>query len=388
MEPTPHRPSTADRVILAAFLACIALPAVITFASQSSKPNSAMGEKPAEPPELTATWKSIVHYPRTYRDYFDDNFGLRGPLIAAFARVKRDLFDASPSARVVVGQDGWLFYADEHEDECCRNARPHESEALARRARMLEARRAWLAERGIGYLVVAAPDKHSIYGEFQPPSVRQVRRRSRLDEFVDHLREHTGVAVLDLRPALVAAKARHVVYRKLDTHWNQLGAFVAYGRVVDALRAWRPQLRAASLDEFDLRHETRSGDLSKMLGLAEAYEEETPVLVAKKPASARFTVGATGAVNDTGAREVDVLVSESPAAPGLKVVMFRDSFASAVLPFLAEHISRGTYVQAMGLEKFDERVVERERPDVVIQEFVERALMLDAPSPESEAKGH
>lgn len=37
----------------------------------------------------------------------------------------------------------------------------------------------------------------------------------------------SGVAAVDLRSALRAAKARERIFEKTDTHWNERGAFVA-----------------------------------------------------------------------------------------------------------------------------------------------------------------
>jgi len=52
-------------------------------------------------------------------------------------------------------------------------------------------------------------------------------------------------------------------------------------------------------------------------------------------------------------------------------VMFRDSFANALIPYLAEDFSRVAFVWDRDL---DPELVLRERPDVVIQEIVGRFL--------------
>ncbi len=56
--------------------------------------------------------------------------------------------------------------------------------------------------------------------------------------------------------------------------------------------------------------------------------------------------------------------------------MFRDSFATWLVPQLSENFSRVVYSWQY---TFDCQLVERERPDVVIQELVERVLMSPAP---------
>jgi hypothetical protein len=54
-----------------------------------------------------------------------------------------------------------------------------------------------------------------------------------------------------------------------------------------------------------------------------------------------------------------------------RVVIFRDSFASALIPFLSEHFSRAVYLWQNNV---DPQVIEDERPDVVIHELVGRRL--------------
>jgi hypothetical protein len=57
--------------------------------------------------------------------------------------------------------------------------------------------------------------------------------------------------------------------------------------------------------------------------------------------------------------------------------MFHDSFGMALVPFVAEHFSRAVYVSRdMG---FEESILEREKPDLVIQEITERYLWVDYP---------
>ena len=54
-----------------------------------------------------------------------------------------------------------------------------------------------------------------------------------------------------------------------------------------------------------------------------------------------------------------------------RAVLFRDSFAAQLIPFLAEHFERMICIWD---NDFDRAIVEHERPAVVIQEVVERAL--------------
>ena len=56
--------------------------------------------------------------------------------------------------------------------------------------------------------------------------------------------------------------------------------------------------------------------------------------------------------------------------------MFHDSFATALVPLLAEHFGRTVFLWTYD---FDCDAIERERPSVVIQEYAERMLSVMTP---------
>src|SRR5262249_47950937 len=66
------------------------------------------------------------------------------------------------------------------------------------------------------------------------------------------------------------------------------------------------------------------------------------------------------------------MVQADPRLP--RAVMFCDSFTQAMFPFLAEHFHRIAFIWQY-FPTFDTAVVEREKPQIVIQELVERKLL-------------
>src|SRR5262249_28073941 len=132
------------------------------------------------------------------------------------------LFKEHVARDVVLGRDGWLFYSGEG-----AGAEPFSGptgsftqQELIGYQRLLEQRRDWLAQRGVGYLFVVAPNKQSIYPEYLPPGCNLGPSQHRLDQFLAHMQQHSTVAVVDLRPALREAKRLAPTYFKTDTHWN------------------------------------------------------------------------------------------------------------------------------------------------------------------------
>jgi len=116
-------------------------------------------------------------------------------------------------------------------------------------------------------------------------------------------------------------------------------------------------------------------DLAGMMGLKRVLREEDLTLVPRRPRLARV-IEPPGAAPTA---EEGFLITEIPGSTLPRALIFRDSFASRLVPFLSEHFSRAVY---MWQNDFDAEAVIKEKPDVVIQEIVGRHLYNFIPSPE------
>ena len=89
-------------------------------------------------------------------------------------------------------------------------------------------------ELGITWLCTVVPDKEGVYAEFLPPEVEPAPKRT-VHQFLD-LARTLGAPVMYPFAALVDAKGDPPLYSPVGTHWNHLGAFVAYRRTCEDLR--------------------------------------------------------------------------------------------------------------------------------------------------------
>src|SRR4029079_2664603 len=112
----------------------------------------------------------------------------------------------SPAPCVLVGKDGWLFYAAESSIDDFRHTVPLTDEQLESWALTYRMRKDWLARLGIHYLAFIAPSKHSIYPEMLPSNLKRVHAKSRYDKLAAHSSREPDIPFLDLRGPLLAAK--------------------------------------------------------------------------------------------------------------------------------------------------------------------------------------
>lgn len=351
--------NTTATILVAAFAVLLCLPGAAMLVR---------GQKSDAPPVSFHNLESA----------FNADFGLRRTLLRADNRLRLAVFGESPVKGVVLGRAPWLFYADEWAMEDFENRLPYSDADLANIRRILEERRDWLAARGVRFLVVVAPNKHTVYGENLPGKYAKARPDSRLDQVAAHLAEHSDVEFLDLRQTLRQAKTAGRVYDLTDTHWNDPGGFAGSQAILERLSSMLPGVQALSPDEYTLiEREGPGGDLARLLSLPDAYRERRLVLEKKTPLRAK--PGTRDYADPAAIPERAMAVRETGNEKAPRALVFRDSFAWKLIPFLSEKLRSAVYIWD---HRFFPEIVEREKPDVVILECVERylnALTLENP---------
>ena len=351
------------RVLVLLFLAVVGLPLAANLSGQDG------GDPGAENRELAPfSWRHLDAW-------FEDHFGFRAALVRWYAESRLFALGVSPTTAVTKGSDGWFFYADDWALEDYISADPLSPSAIMNWRIAIARAHHWLSARGVAFVFFIAPDKHAIYSEQMPPTIRRINAVSRTDQLYGSLQDMR--VVVDVRPRLFEQRAHERIYQKIDTHWNDRGALVAYQTVIRAARLQAPAIPPEwQRDDFaPVTRDIEAGDLAGMMGLKRVLREEDLALVPKRQRRARV-VEPPG---ESPEAEVGRLVTEIPGSTLPRAVIFRDSFTSRLVPFLSEHFSRAVYLWQ---NDFDAEVIREEQPDVVIQEIVGRHLYGFIPSPE------
>jgi len=364
----PGDPRTAPRrfwslLQTAIFITFLALPLLDSALGldRSSLPTGAteIDQRPDLPRDLGALRK----FPGRFDRYYRDHFGWRRWLIRRFHQLNYLLFRVSESPLVHVGRDGWLYYGGTA-TEYQRATEPFSDRDRRRWFGSIRNRHEWLESQGIRYLLVVAPNKHSIYPEHLPAKLHRTGSETRWELLERLLRQHTEVTIVGLHAPLLAAKESEQVYERTGTHWTQRGAYIAYREIFDQLDRWFPQLEPVAWEDIARVERREPADLLRMVALSGLVSEQ------------RFEP--TGGVRhtDLGFRRNADLVTEQPDHPELpRAVIIHDSFSVTLAPLLAEHFS---YAVFQWRAEFDGELIQRVRPDVVIEQRVERRLQLGA----------
>jgi hypothetical protein len=311
-------------------------------------------------------------FPPAVDAWLQDHFGLRALLIHWNNLISFHCFHISPSGKVLVGRDGWLYYAGDPEGEDgdpitdYRGTQPLSDAHLDYLRWMIQDQAEWLHARGMTYLFVLVPSKPEMYPEFMPPGLTRVGPTPR-EQLLAWIEDKPDLPVLDLLPALQQARERKPVYMKTDSHWNDYGAYVGYREIINALSNQFTVLRACPESMFEMHTTVGPGrDLSHMIDLSEELREEMLRMRPMRPRRAQRRALSEEELADIVSAVDD---EQLPTA-----VVYRDSFANRLIPYLAEHFRQARYEWARkGTEMHG---IEDCCPDVVLQIMNDRALRL------------
>lgn len=368
----------ADIGLIVAFFVFLWLPTADTFLHLDPTPTMQENRAPATFPKFKPDLAAVHDFMTGMEAYFGDHFGFRNRLVTWEHHWKWQIFRTSKINYVLLGKSGWLFFSGGLMVDDVMGNRPFSERELEAWRDLIQGRRDWLAQRGIRYLFVIPPDKHTIYPEELPDWLSAAAKPPRrLDQFMAYMKANGDLPVLDLRPPLLEAKKTSRIYHQTDTHWNEMGAYVAYRSIVEHVAALGLDVKPVDLSAFQIStSDWASGDLARMLGQEDSMREKDHVFVVPRPPLPVLTspVDTTLLIKNWVPGD-EPRLSKNPAVGG-KLVMFRDSFTINLSQFLGYSFGRIAYIWQ---QNWDKRIIESEKPDIVVDEMLERFLIVRDP---------
>lgn len=290
--------------------------------------------------------------------------------------------------QVVIGKDDWLFLGDKYAETIStkRRGATQEDLLIAKKISVSsKLQEQWLKHHGVKiYQVMIGPDKDSIYSEFLPDWVTPSpnTKTNILLTNVDHN------LYADTRSVLIEAKSKFSenLYYKTDTHWNNFGAWVAFSEFSKILVALDSELRRLTDKQIHVRDvkERTGGDLAKFLMLTSRLRDREPVIEidTEHPIDVEQYDFETGQLKTSGGnprietQHSPLLVKSKYALNQKRVLWLRDSFGTAISPFMS-----ATFSDVLQLHYDDvnpsvfEKLVTSFKPDYVFVTVVERQAL-------------
>lgn len=299
------------------FLVLCIVPAVLMpFVNTDT---SSENRKLSEMPSFTSEDGGVnLDWPSEFETYLSEHFAFRQELVTLDSLMKSEVFQTSSNDQVVVGKNGWLYFASTLDDYTAQNT-------LSERGINNTAKTLFLMEEyanacGREFLFMAAPNKNTVYPGNMPDRYVKSGNLTNLQMLSARLDE-LGVNQLALTELF--ASQDKVLYLSRDSHWSNEGALLVYNAVMDKL--------GIEHDTFaDVPHHsenTWSGDLDAML---------FPTLdnhCAQEIYDMDYTFNYIGNFMS----EDDMLIRTINENKSARILMYRDSFGRSLYPFIAEN---------------------------------------------------
>jgi hypothetical protein len=298
-----------------------------------------------------------------------DNYLWKKSLIKSYVNFKYMVGDKI-YARAIMGKDGWLFYTGDMSIQDYQRTLTVNVRNLNLIVIALAQIKGKVDQYGGTFLLVIPPDKSTVYSQYMPDEIPVIGQVSNFDRLVERIKNDGNIQVLDLRPVLENTSKTSQIYYKTDSHWNCLGAYYAYDEIISKLGDSHPNLQAYSFSDFQIiPSQSALLDLpfSMGLNLKEDAMDAVPkfdVKLSTAPALDGVNIG----------KSLRVVINSNKNLPDLMI--FHDSFYNACLDkFIEPSFSRTIslhYGDAALAEQLD--LVDKEKPDIVVFEFVERQM--------------
>lgn len=299
-------------------------------------------------------------------EYYEKNFAFRKEIVSAYDGIMQKVFGSSGQEGVIVGTNQWLYYKDSLEDFQGSNLMTDRQ--LFDAAHTLAMIQEYAQKKDISFVFTIAPNKNQLYPENMPYYYKSFRNTENNLSRIEPYLEEEGVNYVDLYGMLKEQK--EVLYHKTDSHWNNKGASMAAEAILSALDIAH---RDYSACKYTVKNNF-AGDLYAMLYPAgqmtedEIYYDPEPAFSYVEEVENNFA----GEISTVGQGE------------GKSLVMYRDSFGNALLPFMAEafqeaYFSRGEPYTLSDLFVCDADTLVIEKAERFLPNLSERPPAMVAP---------
>ncbi len=319
-------------------------------------PGAASAAEGAELPALFFEGGINSDFADDFDNWFAKSFAYRNTVVDVYAAMKENLFGEG-NDQVIVGREDFLFFADTL--DCYTGASPMTDDEIRKAADALLAMRQYVTSKGADFLVIIAPNKNTVYSEYMPYRYTKTDEPTDLDRLLEAI-NGVWISSFDLREELITAKADGLLYHKRDTHWNGAGAKIACDRILDYARFRQYSSEIDYSARGPITANDIRGDLDTLLYPGRVMFDE----------NITYDFDGLFAYTSAFGTEMDMTITTRGGGEG-KLLMFRDSFANAMIPYLASAFEACRFERA---NPYRVDLLESEEYDLVVIEIAERNI--------------
>lgn len=352
------------RIFIIFFILVCAIPAALAPVLRAGSTKEQLSRFPA----FIEDGKYNFEFFREFDTWFSEHFALRAQFVTARSKMLSKVLHTSSDADVILGSDEMLYYTPTADDYL--HTALLSDTAIKNIAHNVLLLREYCEANGADFVFTMAPDKPTIYPESMPKNYIPATTPNNTERLEAELEGEDVYCDLIATLQTVRESITEPVYYKTDSHWNAIGALAARNALVNMLP---DNGRRGIFDSVTWnKRPDHEGDLAQML-----YPGDVPPDYAYYP-DYDFTYAAQGAYMGPDDFIIDTVCDGADGA----LLMFRDSFGEALIPFMAETFGRAKFSRLLPYDltaagDYDAVVIEMGERNLPL--FYEQAPRIPAP---------
>ena len=287
--------------------------------------------------------------------------------------------------QAIIGKDGFLFLGNDYKNvlDKTQGIYPYTLKDIERWSSQLKNIQNWYEARDIKFVIVVAPNKHTVY-KTKLPNWVNTNHKTIIDDIVSYSKKK-NIHILDLRDVLINQN-KPQLYFSTDTHWNNKGASIGYKETIKYINEVYPTNYKVA--DYNLSAITQgSGDLAYMLKigsfLPKDYETNYKFNIVNESNVCHGIISKNHILQKCNVKknptmfinEKDQYMINNTSVNKDKLLLLCDSFGTATSKPYNETFNtiwkfHYGHINGQALASF----IDKNKPDMVIYQIVERGL--------------
>ena len=342
--------------IIIIFIAFLILPTMTYFIVKDKMDNSNYENRElyARP---TLSLKSIFEFPKSFENYYNDHLPFKNELRKLKSKILYNI-NVSTTPRVIIAKDKWLFYNSEaaNDGETIENytkVSKFSKEEKTKIKNKLNKTNDKLKENNIDFYIFVIPDKENVYSDKLEGLIsRSNNKYSKTEDLINYLKKETNLNIIYPKETLLNNRKNYETYGKLDTHWNNYGAYLALNDLLTTIDS------TYSPKPAKITFKKENGGIAKMDLLNN--------LKNKEPDVANFYT------NIDSSCEITQYYAECQASNPIynkNILVIGDSFREKLIPYIGKIYQNSTFIHR---SFYDKDYIKEKNIDTVVFITVER----------------
>lgn len=325
--------------------------------------NTRLGENRTFTDSLNFNVAQLDSFPENFEAFYEDNFPLRTAYFKAYHKMKF-FFQVSPHPETaVLGKDEWVFLTTKYMN-VYQGREYFNHQQVDSICNMWQNRVAYFADQEIKTYWVVGPLKHGIYEEFLPFNYAHKLKENYLTKLNKKFNRDYPDFLID--PSSDFKAQNEKVYYKMDHHWNQKGASITMNRLLDKVRRDFPD-QSFDLGEMAWKDSvTAEGYLRNVIGQPDLTDENPLVTFENNEVEECEKYGFEVPNWFAYPWNYEWSYHNPNAANDLTVLVIRDSFGDACIPFIQRAFKNSVFIFDGWQYGLNQEIVDVVKPDVIV----------------------